>query len=228
VAGTSPAADAPAPANPPPVAKNGAAPTAAKPVLTRPAKPSAIIAASHSLATRPTRPLGSTTEAKLDARFDPKPEIKAEAKPELKTLAPPAAEAKPAAASSVGAPLMIMPSGIAASGEEASVASAESAEPAETPATADKGVDNRPTSTSGPSYSIRLASSLSESDAHATLSQLQRQFPGALQSGSVSRDNLGSIGVFYRVRIGPLSRESAEKVCSRLRAAGRKCFLTHG
>jgi hypothetical protein len=73
-----------------------------------------------------------------------------------------------------------------------------------------------------------LASSLSESDARATLSQLQREFPGALQNGSVSRDNLGSYGVFYRVKVGPLSREAAERVCSRLRTAGKKCVLTRG
>ncbi|MBV9113846.1 MAG: SPOR domain-containing protein, partial [Hyphomicrobiales bacterium] len=32
----------------------------------------------------------------------------------------------------------------------------------------------------------------------------------------------------YRVKVGPLSREAAERVCSRLRAAGKKCILLHG
>jgi SPOR domain len=58
------------------------------------------------------------------------------------------------------------------------------------------------------------------------LSQLQKQFPGALGGGSIGRDNLGSFGVFYRVRVGPLSREAADKVCSQLRAVGKKCILT--
>ena len=109
---------------------------------------------------------------------------------------------------------------------EASASPAEGPQTAETP---EKTIGPRPTPTGGgPSFSLRLASSVSESDARATLSQLQREFPGALQSGSVSRDNLGSYGVFYRVKVGPLSREAAERVCSRLRTAGRKCVLTRG
>ena len=109
---------------------------------------------------------------------------------------------------------------------EASASPAEGPQAAETP---EKAIGPRPTPTgSGPSFSLRLASSLSESDARATLSQLQREFPGALQNGSVSRDNLGSYGVFYRVKVGPLSREAAERVCSRLRTAGKKCVLTRG
>ncbi len=80
----------------------------------------------------------------------------------------------------------------------------------------------------GSSVSIKLASSLSERDARETLSRLQKQFPGALAGGSIYREDLGQRGVFYRVRVGPLPRENAEKVCSQLRAGGASCGLTGG
>ena len=80
---------------------------------------------------------------------------------------------------------------------------------------------------SGGAFSIQLASSPSEGDARATLSRLQRQFPG-LGAGAVHRADLGSKGIFYRVRVGPLSREAADKMCAQLKAGGADCILTRG
>jgi cell division septation protein DedD len=124
--------------------------------------------------------------------------------------------------SDAGAPLSITPPGLPGPDLQASAAPTQNAEPEVATS-----VRAEPAA-SGPSFVVRLASSLSESDAHKTLSQLQKEFPGALHNGSVKRDNLGSYGVFYRVRVGPLSREAADKLCSRLRASGRKCVLAHG
>jgi len=121
--------------------------------------------------------------------------------------------------------MMITPTDASAPTVEASATPTEAGHTTEIP---EKTVDAQTTATGGGAYTLRLASSLSESDARATLSQLQREFPGALQNGSISRDNLGSFGVFYRVKVGPLSREAAERVCSRLRTAGKKCVLTRG
>jgi hypothetical protein len=75
---------------------------------------------------------------------------------------------------------------------------------------------------------IGLASSSSESDARATLSQLQRQFPGKLGASSIHRIDRGRAGVLYRLRLGPLSLEAASKVCSAVRATGKSCVLTSG
>ena len=75
---------------------------------------------------------------------------------------------------------------------------------------------------------IGLGSSPSESEARATLLQLEKQFPGALSSGSIRPEDRGSEGVFYRIRVGPLSLEAAAKICSRLRAAGKSCLLIRG
>ncbi|MFI5013535.1 MAG: SPOR domain-containing protein [Hyphomicrobiales bacterium] len=78
------------------------------------------------------------------------------------------------------------------------------------------------------SYSIKLASRLTERDARAALSQLQKQFPGLLGGASVTKDDLGKEGVFYRVRTGPLSRDAADKLCSQLKTAVRGCAPKRG
>lgn len=178
-----------------------------RPVLTRPAKPAAIIATTHSLTQHP---------AKTAASPAPSSPALPEAKPVEDKL-----HTNPAP----GAPMMITPTDASAPTVEASATPTEAGHTTEIP---EKTVDPQTTATGGGAYTLRLASSLSESDARATLSQLQREFPGALQNGSISRDNLGSFGVFYRVKVGPLSREAAERVCSRLRTAGKKCVLTRG
>ena len=75
------------------------------------------------------------------------------------------------------------------------------------------------------SFAIQLASSLSESEALATLSRLKKQFPDALRGGSVRRAQGTDNGVFYGVQSGPLSRDAAENACSRLRAGGENCIV---
>jgi hypothetical protein len=80
----------------------------------------------------------------------------------------------------------------------------------------------------GEGFSIQVASSPSESEARATLSRLQKQFPDALDGGTVRRADLGSKGVFYRVRVGPLTHDAADKLCSQLKAGGAACILTRG
>jgi hypothetical protein len=75
---------------------------------------------------------------------------------------------------------------------------------------------------------IKLASSVSQEAAQETLSRLQHQFPGLLASGVVRREDMGKFGVFYRVRVGPLSHEAADKVCAQLKAAGASCSMSGG
>jgi hypothetical protein len=85
----------------------------------------------------------------------------------------------------------------------------------------------RPNPAAGSSMWIGLASSSSESDARATLSLLQKQFPDQISASSIRRVDRGG-DVLYRVRVGPLPLEGAAKVCSVLRAAGKNCILTSG
>ncbi len=78
------------------------------------------------------------------------------------------------------------------------------------------------------SFSIELASSHSKSDALAILSRLKKQFPDMLGGGSIHRTDGGGTGGHYRVQAGPLSRQAANKACSRLRASGENCIVVGG
>jgi hypothetical protein len=102
----------------------------------------------------------------------------------------------------------------------ASASQAPSARPASLPTRL------RPNPTGGSSMWIGLASSSSESDARATLSQLQKQFPGQLGGSSIHQVDRGGPGDLYRLRLGPLPLGAASKVCSAVRAAGKNCVLT--
>jgi hypothetical protein len=84
------------------------------------------------------------------------------------------------------------------------------------------------TGTAAAPVTIKLASSVSEQSANETLSRLQKQFPGLLAGGAVRREDMGKFGVFYRVRVGPLSREAADKVCAQLKAGGANCSMSGG
>ncbi|SEC85109.1 Sporulation related domain-containing protein [Rhizobiales bacterium GAS191] len=84
------------------------------------------------------------------------------------------------------------------------------------------------TKVAGPAVSLKLASSTTEPDAQATLARLQKQFPGALTEAAVHREDMGKDGVFYRVRVGPLSREAANKICAQLKAGGASCSMSGG
>jgi hypothetical protein len=75
---------------------------------------------------------------------------------------------------------------------------------------------------------VKLASSVSQQAANEILSRLQKQFPGLLANGVVRREDMGKFGVFYRVRVGPLSREAADKMCAQLKASGASCSFSGG
>jgi hypothetical protein len=176
--------------------------------------------ATGSVTPAPKKP-ADTTRAKpsAGAPSDDQPITKPKppAKPKTKV-----ADATPVAAEApdAGAPMAITPSGR----HSRSVASAPppSGQPA---ATAPEPSAN---AAGGEGFSIQVASSPSESEARATLSRLQKQFPDTLGGGTVRRADLGSKGVFYRVRVGPLTRDAADKLCSQLKASGAACILTRG
>jgi cell division septation protein DedD len=86
---------------------------------------------------------------------------------------------------------------------------------------------NKPDAETASSFLVQLASSPSKSEALATLSRLRKQFPDVLRGGSVHRADQGRMGVSYRVQLGPLSRNAADKVCSRLKSSGASCIVTH-
>jgi hypothetical protein len=198
---------APAPASPAAAAPDAAAsPAPATPAPKKPAdavraKPTPAVAADGQADAKPPRPVAKPAKAKV-----------ADIAPVSHAID---------ARSDNGGPLSITPQG------RHGRASLASAAPEESPrAAAAAAPTNISRGESG--YSVQLASSPSESDARATLSRLQRQFPSALGGGSIRRADLGGKGIYYRVRVGPLTRDAADKICTQLKAGGADCILTRG
>jgi hypothetical protein len=171
-------------------------------------------------AKKPVEPARAKPAADSDADAKPpKPAVKP--KPKAADTTPATSHAAVDDTPASGGPLSITPQG---HHRRTVVASADpQASPREAAAA------SQPNTARGESgFSIQLASSPSETDARATLSRLQRQFPNMLGGGSVYRANLGNKGIYYRVRVGPLSRDAADKLCSHVKAGGADCILTRG
>jgi Transglycosylase SLT domain/SPOR domain len=75
-------------------------------------------------------------------------------------------------------------------------------------------------------WAVQLIGDASETNALAAYYQLQKRYPsilGAYQPLVIQ--NHGKSASWYRVRIGANTRESAERLCSSLRAAGGSCLV---
>jgi len=75
-------------------------------------------------------------------------------------------------------------------------------------------------------WAVQLIGNASETNALATYYQLQKKYAsilGAYQPLVIQ--NHGKSASWYRVRIGTNTRESAERLCSSLRAAGGSCLV---
>lgn len=77
-------------------------------------------------------------------------------------------------------------------------------------------------------FVVQVSSQRSEDAARTAFSGLQRRFPSVLGSLSpdIARADLGSRGVFYRVRVGPMeTRVAAADFCQSLKSAGGDCIV---
>lgn len=77
-------------------------------------------------------------------------------------------------------------------------------------------------------FVVQVSSQRSEDAARSAFSGLQRRFPSVLgsQSPDIARADLGSRGVFYRVRVGPMeTRVAAADFCQSLKSAGGDCIV---
>jgi hypothetical protein len=97
------------------------------------------------------------------------------------------------------------------------VASVEPVPTASTPATAAEGVAG--------GYAVQLGLANSESAAGATLAQLQRKHPDLNGKPSMIRKAEVNGNTIYRVRIGPLAKEEASSLCSKVQGQGGQCFV---
>jgi primosomal protein N' len=74
---------------------------------------------------------------------------------------------------------------------------------------------------------VQLSSQRSEEAALSAFRALQKKFPAILGSlaPDVQKADLGTKGVYYRVRVGQPSRDAAAALCEQLRGAGGDCLL---
>jgi uncharacterized protein (DUF2147 family) len=80
----------------------------------------------------------------------------------------------------------------------------------------------------GSSYLVQVAARQDRNEALAVFNQLRRRYPRLLGSTQpiIKRVNLGELGVWYRVRIGPFEGKAAAlSFCNRLKFAGSDCFF---
>lgn len=180
-------------------ATTSATPAAKKPADATHAKPSAVVPADDQQDVQSAKPS--------------KPAATKPAKPK------PAETASAAQQGGTGAPLSITPQNKG----RTTIARAEPVNP-ETAASAS---DPAASAASHGAFA-QVASSQSESDARATLARLQKQFPNELGAGAIHRADLGSKGIYYRVQVGPLSREAADKICTQIKTGGAQCIRTGG
>ncbi len=98
--------------------------------------------------------------------------------------------------------------------------------PAPQPRPAPAPAAETPAATGGGGFAVQLAAPGSESEARSVFSSLQRRFPDELggQRPLIRRAEVNGREV-YRLRVGPMSREGAADLCTRLKAKGGQCFL---
>lgn len=80
--------------------------------------------------------------------------------------------------------------------------------------------------TGGGGFAVQLAAPGSDSEARSTFASLQRRFPDELgdQRPVVRKVEVGGRAV-YRLRVGPMSRDEAQDLCSKLQGRGGQCFI---
>ena len=71
-----------------------------------------------------------------------------------------------------------------------------------------------------------MAVRLSEKEAKAAFQQLQQRHAGELagKSPAIRRAEVNGSTV-YRIRVGPLSKDEASSLCTRLQSSGGQCFV---
>ena len=87
---------------------------------------------------------------------------------------------------------------------------------------------SRPQSDDGNRYLVQVAARQNRQEALDVFNKLRRRYPqllGPTQPIIVKKD-LGDLGIWYRVRVGPITGKSAALAfCNRLKFAGSDCFI---
>jgi hypothetical protein len=79
----------------------------------------------------------------------------------------------------------------------------------------------------GGSYTLQLAASRSQGEAEALYKQVAKQNPAlASKAPDIQKTDLGGLGTFYRLQIGPFpDKAESLKLCNALKRGGVDCFL---
>ena len=74
---------------------------------------------------------------------------------------------------------------------------------------------------------VQVSSQRTEDAARATFRDLQTRYPSILggYNANIQRADLGSRGIYFRVRVGPFASADAQSLCSALKNAGGDCIL---
>jgi hypothetical protein len=74
-------------------------------------------------------------------------------------------------------------------------------------------------------WMVQLSAQMTEEGALSAFHAAQAKYPAlADYQGLVRKKDQGARGVFYAAQVGPLAREEANVLCSRIKSAGGKCF----
>ncbi|NJO67613.1 MAG: SPOR domain-containing protein [Rhodospirillales bacterium] len=87
---------------------------------------------------------------------------------------------------------------------------------------------DRSASSAGGRYQVQLLASRSESEAMGAWRKIKAKNSDVLSGfdGSIARADLGDRGIFYRLRIGPISSEAkARSLCSALAGRNVSCLI---
>lgn len=175
-----------------------------------------------TLATMPApAPAAAAPKAAADAsKSDARPATAARPAQQAAATTPRPAAARPAAPAPVAAdaadgPMSLRPPSGAS--PTRAVPRTAAVTPTSTPAESAGG---------GGGFSVQLAAPGSEQEARATATRLKQRYSDVLGSYNpgVRKAEIGDKTV-YRVRVGGLSRESANDLCTRLKAGGGSCFV---
>ncbi len=79
------------------------------------------------------------------------------------------------------------------------------------------------TSTGG--FAVQLGVANSETSAQSVFASFQRKYPDLGGMPSLIRKAEVNGSTVYRVRVGPLSKEEASSLCSKLQGQGGQCFV---
>lgn len=202
-----------------PLAQMASAPDAAAPAASQPGTYPFSIIENDDLA----RPGGAAAAAAAapSAAPAPLPPTKPPAPPAPVAAAPAPARAAPAAAPAP-APA-VAAARPAAPSQNQRVASLPSAVPARPAPVASSSSAKIPAGT----FTVQLTSQRSEQDALAAYAALQKRFPALLGSRqpAIQKADLGSRGIYYRVKVVAGARDAAVQLCSGLKAQGGDCIV---